>query len=831
MRSKTREVLSSFVVLAALAANLTSAIADKPAGPRSARRPDEHPLSIVENAGQFDPKVRFQASADGMTLWVTPDTLWITWLNRPSPNASMAWTEGINGSARATPAGHVEGFNLEMTFLGARSGVSPQPSLPLATRMSYLVGADPKQWHPNVRAWGMVTWRNLYPGVSLSLARVGGVPALVIDASAGANLGALKLRVVGVKGLRALTDGQVVAETSGGTIALPALVQGGRTLRPRVVGSRISVDEADGSRPLSLEPSTVDEPTTGNGLLYGTYLGGSDQDQVTDVAVGPDGSTYVAGWTFSLDFPTTPGAFDTTNDNGDAFVSKLDPTGSSLIYSTFIGGGSVDYGHSLAIGPNGETYLGGVTESSDYPTIVGGFDTNFGGPSDGFITEIDPAGDALVYSTFLGGSNSGDSVETLALAPGGTVYATGETLSADFPTTPGAFETMINGNGISGYIDAFVTALNPAGTDLTYSTFLGGTYNDIGYGIAIGPEGTAYVTGDTSSYDFPTSPGAYDPTANGGLDVFVTRVSTDGTALVFSTYMGGGDDDSGQGIALDSTGDVCITGSADSPDYPTTPGAYDTTQNSPLLGDVFVTKLDPTGSALVYSTFLGGSGVDSGSDLIADPDGSVTVTGWTLSPDFPTTPEGYDRTLGGSGDAVVSRFDPTGSTLAYSSFLGGSSTATEFGFAITPARRGAVTVAGTTSSSDFPTVPRAYDRTYNGSVDGFVATVRVAPTMHVASIDPTYRPDGLGYDVGARIRIVSANGSPVSGAVVRIELDYPNGSNLKLSATTGAKGRAVVVHYVTGTGTYTFTVLNALKPPMVYDPSQNVETSDSVTIP
>ncbi len=541
---------------------------------------------------------------------------------------------------------------------------------------------------------------------------------------------------------------------------------------------------------------------------------------------------YVTGWTYSFDFPTTPGAFDTTYGDGDGFVSKLDPTGSTLEYSTYIGGSTFDFADTIAVGWDGAAYVGGYTASDDFPTTPGAYDPTWNGTTDGFVAELNPAGDDLVFSTYLGGSDSNnDAVTALALGQGGAVSVTGNTMSADFPTTPGAFDTVINDDGQGLFEDGFVTQLNPDGSGLVYSTFLGGGTNDYGYGITVGSGGTAYVTGETQSGDFPTTPGAFDPSADGGGDVFVTRVNTQGSALTFSTYVGGGGDDFGNSVAVDPGGAVYVVGATNSPDYPTTPGAYDTTINSSIYSDTFATKVDATGSSLGYSTFLGGKDYDAATDLVLDPDGTLTLTGVSYSSNFPTTPGAFQSHRGGSGDAIVSRFDPTGSYLVYSSYLGGSGVVVDVGDAIASAGPGAVTVAGRTKNADFPVTSGAYDASYNGGLDVFVATLQVAKTMHVASIDPGYRPDGPGYDVRARISIVYANGSSASGATLLVRIDYPDGSKIKVTTMTGRKGEAIVLRRVMATGTYTFTVLNVVKPPAVYDSSQNIETSDSVTIP
>jgi hypothetical protein len=413
---------------------------------------------------------------------------------------------------------------------------------------------------------------------------------------------------------------------------------------------------------------------TGTALVYSTYLGGSGCDGGVSIAVDSAGNAYVAGWTESTNFPTTPGAFQTTfgaGGIGDAFVAKLNPTGSALVYSTYFGGDNYDQGNGVAVDSAGNAYVAGWTSSANFPTTPGAFQTTYPastceyqgipqGISDLFVTKLNPTGSALDYSTYLGGSGcEGGWGSVIAVDSSGNAYVTGVTRSADFPTTASAFQATYGG-GTCGAPpntfpcpDAFVTKLNVTGTALVYSTYLGGSDEDNGVGIAVDAADNAYVIGLTFSTKFPTTPGAFQTTFGGFSDAFVTKLNPTGTApLVYSTYLGGSSLDEGLGIAVDSAGNTYVTGRTQSSNFPTTASAF-----QPIFGgyyDAFVTKLNPTGTAPLYSTYLGGSGAEGG-DLLpgggiaVDATGGAYVAGIT-SGNFPTTPGAFQTAFGGGTD-------------------------------------------------------------------------------------------------------------------------------------------------------------------------------------
>jgi hypothetical protein len=413
---------------------------------------------------------------------------------------------------------------------------------------------------------------------------------------------------------------------------------------------------------------------SGTALIYATYLGGNSGDNGFDIKVDSAGNAYVVGATTSPDFPTTLGAFQQqlalangATSGRDVFVTKLNPTGSSLIYSTYLGGTGDDgfFGQAIAIDQPGNAYVIGSTNSVDFPITPGAFQpVKPMGPcvdgschQDAFITKLNTTGASLVYSTYLGGSGSDALLGYgIALDSAGNVYVTGSTESADFPTTPGAFQSSSAG-ALGG--DAFVTKLNAAGTALVYSTYLGGSDNrDLGLDIAVDSSGNAYVIGETSSADFPTTPGAFQ-TAQTGIsdfrDAFVTKLNSAGSALVYSTYLGGQSLDQGTGIAIDQSGAAYVTGLTGSTDFPTTSNAIQTELLGLSTTDVFVTKLNATGSALEFSTYLGGTGIEVGLDITLDSPGNVYLTGRTSSSNFPITPGAFQATNNGFFDAFISK--------------------------------------------------------------------------------------------------------------------------------------------------------------------------------
>ena len=405
--------------------------------------------------------------------------------------------------------------------------------------------------------------------------------------------------------------------------------------------------------------------TTGTALVYSTFLGGNDSDNATAIAVDSGGNAYVTGSTKSRDFPTTPGAFQPTktvsNDTESAFVTKLNPTGTALVYSTYLQGNDKDKltrSDSIAVDGSGNAYVTGQTTSAAFPVTAGAFQTSFKVTSSTspFVTKLNTTGTALAYSTFLGSSGAAGFLNCIAVDSVGSAYVAGSTIARDFPVTPNAFQSTNPNHDAPLYSTGFVTKLNPTGSALLYSTYLGGSTTgyfgggDSIYGLAVDTDGNAYVSGTTNSGDFPVTPGAFQPTYL-GQQGFVTKLNPTGTALVYSTYF-----DGAIYVAVDSGGNAYITGSATTSYFPTTIGAF---QRMPAFFNesaCFLSKLNPAGSRLLYSTLLNGSKQEGGAGVAVDSVGGIYVLGGTLSSDYPTTPGAFQRTNPALGSNAPSAF-------------------------------------------------------------------------------------------------------------------------------------------------------------------------------
>ena len=687
-------------------------------------------LTFMENIGQFDASIHFQASNGNTTLFLTDEALWVSLTDLPAQADPVSEAKTLSAVAGADETGRQ--VNLKLTFVGA----SPQPRLEpfdkLDVKVSFLTGADPSQWRADVPAWTGVRYVELYPGIDLEITGQDGqlTPRLVVREPAA--LQNVRLRVEGADAL-AVEGNYLRLTTALGDFGLPLLTVEGAT--PKI---EPAISVVDGVQQVvapfaTMSPLATDVTPTGTPTLrYSTYLGGSGTDQASDIAVDNAGNVYIIGRTYSTDLPTTPGAYDISQNGAyDVFVTKMSADGSTLFYSTYLGGSNEDIGTGIAVDSAGNAYITGHTYSTDFPTTPGASDTGLSGQRDGFVAKLNAAGDGLVYSTYLGGSNW-DYGQSIAIDDSGSAYVGGFT-HGSFPVTAGAAQTVFGGMG-----DGFATKFSPDGRTVLYSTYIGGNSWEGANGIAVDHAGHAYLATGTASTDYPTTPGAWDRTCdncstNYCTDGAVAKLNADGSAFIYSTLIGGADapaSDWFADIAVDSAGNAYLTGATSSTDFPTTPNAL---QRSFSGGeeDIVVIKLNADGSGLLYSTYFGGSGADRGYSIAINGNGNAYVTGYTASTNLATVNPLQAANAGGY-DAFLAVVNADASALLYSSYLGGSgdenheSNGDGYADIALDRTRQIVYLIGFTGSTDFPTTANAYDVSFNGGIyDAFVTGLSV----------------------------------------------------------------------------------------------------------
>jgi len=680
------------------------------------------PLYFIENRGQVDGAVRFYEKGAGHATFFTTDGVVISLTKtddkaaaKPSLDVDAGTFDeailGLMGPEKEKVKQTTEALSL--SFVGANKAPRVVAEEKQRGRVNYFIGNDKTKWRRDIPTYGAVTYKDVYRNIDIKF--YGNNRRLEHDVIVrpGGDVSKVRFAYDGIEGLKITETGDLEVRLEDGKIIekKPVVFQeiDGRRVavdgKYRILGDNtygFDVASYDHGKDLIIDPV----------LVYSTYLGGNNFDIAHDIAIDSAGNAYVTGETWSPNFPPT-NAIQGVYGGGisDGFVTKINSSGSAMIYSTFLGGSASDSGRSIAVDSSGNAYVTGLTRSSDFP-LLNPMQGILGGNSDAFITKLNPSGSALVYSTYLGG-NLDDYGFGIALDSSDNAYVTGETFSSNFPllnsipaATGGyidAFVTKINSTGsaivystflggtneaagkaiavdntgaayvtgwtvstdfpirnpiqgsIAGAVESFVTKIDPVGSAIIYSTYLGGSGDDWSEAIALDHSGNAYVTGRTMSTNFPL----VNPIqgANGGLfDAFVTKISASGSSILYSTYLGGTNQDLGVDIAADAAGNAYVAGYSYSTDFPTL-NKVQATFGGPL-NDAFITKINPSGTALVYSTYLGGNSFDIAEGIAVDASGSVYVAGQTGSTDFPLL-NPIQSVFGGTGDLFISKIGPS----------------------------------------------------------------------------------------------------------------------------------------------------------------------------
>jgi hypothetical protein len=772
------------------------------------------PLIFEANQGQTHNRVKFISHEPGYGLFLTRDEMvlklsgkgtgqrmqvQITHPRLPILSREVFISPDLRLHAPDFPltaagnASRMADSVVRVRLMGANRSVFVSGNGELPGKANYFIGNDPKRWRTNVPTYARVQYQSVYPHVDLVYygtqdgqlecdfeVRPGGDPrAITLEVGTQQRRGDSKLEsenMAAQPAFRIAANGDLIIPTEDGEVRFRKPVvyqerefgasiqesQGSNQKRQSAIGQKqglpvqnrefldgryvlkaegrveFQVGSYDRWRPLVIDPV----------LVYSTYLGGSNTDVAYSIAVDSSGNAYLTGEASSDDFPTANPIQASIRGSFNAFVTKLNPAGSALVYSTYLGGSNTDAAMSIAVDSSGNAYVTGNTNSTDFPTVNPLQGTNKAaatvpGESTGFVCKLNSSGSALVYSTYLGGSYQ-DMPAGIAVDSSGDAYVTGGTLSTDFPTV-NALQAKLGGSG-----DAFVSKLNAAGSALVYSTFLGGASADSAGGIAVDSSGSVYVTGQTGSADFPLVNPVQSVNHAADQTAFVAKLNPAGSALQYSTYLGGSLSDFGIGVRVDSSGDSYVTGITYSPDFPT----VNPLQASMTGGAAFVAKLNPSGSALIFSTFLGGSeaiastvNVETLAGAIAlDSSGNAYITGETDALDFPTVDPVQavcPACESISGNAFVTELRSDGSSLIFSTYLGGSRFDIGNGIAVDPS--GNILLAGENDAPDFPTVNPFQAAMKSPYITTFVAKISLAPAPSV-SISPrnvTFGPQDI----------------------------------------------------------------------------------------
>jgi hypothetical protein len=752
------------------------------------------PLVFEPNKGQADSQVKFLSRRGRLTAFLTANGAVVALQRTKSANSGHPRSRNVDFRASTASTKPMAPTVFEMKLLGANHDAAIEGVEELTGKTNYFVGNDPKKWHSNVPNYGKVRYRGVYKGVDLYF--YGHEQQLEYDfvVAPGGDPSAIRLHFAGAKKLRVDTGGDLIVRVGAedirfrkplayqpsSAVQLPSQVlDGGYVLGlENEVGFRLA--PYDRTRPIVIDPV----------LSFATYLGGSGLDSAIGIALDSSGNSYILGNTNSPDFPVPAGGLGT---GPGTYIVKVNSTATALDYATYLGPSGTG-GVAIAVDASGNAYVTGAPSSANFPTTTGAFQTAQG-PA--YITEIDPSGSTIVYSTFFPVAVAG-----LAVDSHGSVYLTGGADSS-LPVTSGAFQpTCFGPNGACAYLAKF----NATGTALQFASYLGGSGGrppnihvlgpspDIATSVAVDSSGRASVVGYVYSADFPVTTHAFQSTQKSIPNVFVAKFAADGSGLVFSTYLGGsqvfggfGTENPG-GIATDSAGNTYVTGLTGSSDFPVTPGAFQqqfaTSTFSSSQDTGFVTAFDPDGSVL-YSTFLGGNADTSPRALAVDSTGEAFVTGTSNSPDFPLVNSLFGPpTSGGSGSNFVTEFDKTGDQLILSTTLptyGGAGD-----LSIAASSTGDIYVAGE-AASGFPVTGGVFQATFGGgNYDTFIAKIN-AVQVPLATVSPSslnFSTVGLGLSASQAITFSSAGSAPMTIAAITITGDFSQTNTCPLAPST-----------------------------------------------
>lgn len=782
--------------------------------------------AFIENKGQWNDEVLYLSKVNGANVWITKSGVVYNYYQMETLLQDTSQSPLDRNMPRPDPRSDTQpNYNIcgHILKMELQNGNQEPKSIGVGkkeTYYNYFIGNDKSKWAPNVAIYNEVIVEDLYEGISAKYYYDGNSIRYDYIADAGADISQIKMNYEGQDDIKVNNLGELLIQTRFGEIRHNKIYAYQEINNQKVEIECKFKQNSESQFSFDLGKYNPDFALVIDPIVWSTFIGGSENDVASSITIDGVGNIYIAGGTNSENFPTSSGTYDDIYEKGlngefDAIISKLSSDGSSLIYSTFIGGSSADFANGITLDKSNNIYITGNTTKAkiSFPTTSGAFSENHKGNVDSFVSKLSSDGNNLLYSTYVGGFLT-DIANGICLDDSNNVYIAGETNSKNFPVTSGAYDETFS-EGPNGQSDVFISKLSNDGSKLLYSTYIGGVGYDIAYGICLDNWNNAYITGYTERMGnidyYPITPGAYNNSKFiNYTNVIVTKLSSDGSKLLYSTYFGGSFYDEAYGICLDDSNNVYITGRTLSSDFPTTKGAFDESFNSSgskQVLDAFVCKLSSDGSSLLFSTFIGGTKHDVAYGICQDEWNNIYITGSTNSSNFPTTKDAFDEKLNGDiFDAFICKLSRNGSTLLYSSFFDGT---LESGQEIVIDNSNNVYLIGNTTSSKYITTGGAYDESHNGEADIIITKMNLTTTSVSAIQNRNIELNIIyeGRDIFAKFNSKTINSKlriySLDGALISTEkLNNTIGNNQVNLKANELKSGSYIVQIVTGEEVY-----------------------------
>jgi len=693
-------------------------------------------ITFTENKGQFGEITKFKCESPGAVLYFTQGE--VAYLLTRETDELIEYPEDMihhemDELRELRPRYKKEAILVKAKFLDSNPDAEIIGEGKLPHYYNYFLGNDHSKWAKRVANYSSVVYKNIYPSIDLKYYGNGNSIKYDFIVHPGSDPSVIKIQYEGIKSLSVNEKGKLIVSTSYREIIEnnPVIFQAKSEgisgafykINENTFGFRLN-SKYDANQELIIDPE----------LLFSTYLGGSIDEYVGDLSLDSDGNAIISGYTFSSDFPLVNPYDSQFGGDREIFVSKLSSDGSSLLFSTFIGGSSYESGRGNVLGSEGNIYVCGYTFSNDYP-LVNPFDDSLNS-QEAVISILNSSGDSLIYSSYFGGSEQ-ESAFDITLDDDDFIYLSGYTYSGDFPLVNPIFATF------GGIWDAFIAKFTPNGQSLIFSTYFGGSDRETSNKIMLDNDQNIILCGYTKSSDLYIVNAVDSLNESNNYDGYIAKISSSYDSLIFSTYLGGREDEQLSGVDLDDDDNIYVCGNTFSDDFPIK-NAFDSTYGGFDKRDGFITIISPSCDSLIFSSFIGGDRdhADDIEDISVDNNNHIHVTGWTYSEDFPIK-NPFDDTFNGDKDIVVMEFSQYGEELIYSTYFGTETL--EIGDGIAVDSIGNTIITGVTWALDFP-VLNAYDSTNNGIIDLYVSKFSPAECLDLTLTPHTIRvPNDNGY--------------------------------------------------------------------------------------